>query len=381
MKRIVLNERSYHGRGAVSALGDELRNIGAINVLFVCDKALDRLGTSRMVTKSFEKLGINYKLFSDFKQNPTVENVNAGVSVCKRVCADCIVVLGGGSAIDTAKAIAVLTANPDIEDLCMLEGDTGSKNRCLPVIAIPSTAGTAAEVTINYVITDEKRKKKLVCVDPNDIPVTAIVDPDIMASMPASLAAATGMDALTHAIEGYVTAGAWEMSDMFHLEAIRLISHNLEAAVKHDQEAQDRMALGQYIAGMGFSNVGLGLVHAMAHPLGAVYDIPHGVANAVLLSHVLAFNIPAISEERFEKMARAMGVEYDISCKTAVVEHIKELAKKIGIPADFHGTIKEDDIDFLVNSALNDPCFGGNPRKASYDDIAGIYRYLMEQRG
>ncbi|MGN1111896.1 MAG: lactaldehyde reductase, partial [Acutalibacteraceae bacterium] len=324
---------------------------------------------------------IDYELYSNIKPNPTIENVQSGVEAFKASCADCIVAIGGGSSMDTAKAIGIIIANPEFADVRSLEGVAPTKNPSVPIIAVPTTAGTAAEVTINYVITDVEKKRKFVCVDVHDIPVVAVIDPELMSSMPKGLTAATGMDALTHAIEGYITKGAWEMTDMFHLKAIEIIARSLKGAVDNTPEGREGMALGQYVAGMGFSNVGLGIVHSMAHALGAVYDTPHGVANAILLPTVMAFNADATGE-KYREIARAMGVsgvddmtqeEY----RAAAVNAVKELSISVGIPADLKEIVKEEDIDFLADSAVADACAPGNPKEATKEDIIALYKSLL----
>ena len=320
-------------------------------------------------------------MFSEIKPNPTIQNVQSGVAAFKASGADCIVAIGGGSSMDTAKAIGIIIKNPEFADVRSLEGVAPTKNKCVPIIAVPTTAGTAAEVTINYVITDAEKNRKMVCVDVHDIPVVAVVDPDMMSSMPKGLTAATGMDALTHAIEGYITKGAWEMSDMFHLKAIEIISKSLRGAVDNTPEGREGMALGQYIAGMGFSNVGLGIVHSMAHPLGALYDTPHGVANAIILPTVMEYNAPA-TDEKYRDIAKAMGVEGTENMsvdeyRKAAVDAVRQLAKDVGIPADLKAIVKPEDVDFLAQSASDDACRPGNPRDTSVAELAELYRSLM----
>ncbi len=381
MNRIVLNETSYHGKGAVAQVAEEIKARG-FKKAFVCsDPDLIKFGVTDKVTSVLENSSIDYELYSDIKPNPTIENVQSGVQAFKDSKADCIVAVGGGSSMDTAKAIGIIIANPEFEDVRSLEGVAPTKHPSIPIIAVPTTAGTAAEVTINYVITDVEKKRKFVCVDVHDIPVVAIVDPELMSSMPKGLTASTGMDALTHAIEGYITKGAWEMTDMFHLKAIEIISKSLRGAVENTPEGREGMALGQYIAGMGFSNVGLGIVHSMAHALGAVYDTPHGVANAILLPTVMAYNADATGE-KYREIARAMGVQGvdDMSqeeYRKAAVDAVKQLSADVGIPADLKDIVKEEDIDFLADSAVADACAPGNPKDASKEDIIALYRSLM----
>ena len=324
---------------------------------------------------------VPYEIYSEIKPNPTVENVKSGVAAFKASGADCIIAIGGGSSMDTAKAIGIIIENPEFEDVVSLEGVAPTKNKCVPIIAVPTTAGTAAEVTINYVITDTEKNRKMVCVDPKDIPVIAIVDPEMMSTMPKGLTAATGMDALTHAIEGYITKGAWELSDMFHLKAIEIIAANLRGAVENTAEGRKQMALGQYIAGMGFSNVGLGLVHSMAHPLGAVYDTPHGVANAIILPTVMEYNAPATGE-KYRDIAKAMGVQGTDAmslddARKAAVDAVRQLGADVGIPADLKEIVKDEDVDFLAQSAYDDACRPGNPRDTSVEEIKALYRSLM----
>lgn len=381
MNRIVLNETSYHGKGAVAQVAEEI-NARGFKKAFVCsDPDLIKFGVTDKVTSVLENGSIDYELYSNIKPNPTIENVQSGVQAFKDSKADCIVAIGGGSSMDTAKAIGIIIANPEFEDVRSLEGVAPTKNPSIPIIAVPTTAGTAAEVTINYVITDVEKKRKFVCVDVHDIPVVAIVDPELMSSMPKGLTASTGMDALTHAIEGYITKGAWEMTDMFHLKAIEIISKSLRGAVENTPEGREGMALGQYIAGMGFSNVGLGIVHSMAHALGAVYDTPHGVANAILLPTVMAYNADATGE-KYREIARAMGVQGvdEMSMeeyRKAAVDAVKQLSTDVGIPADLKDIVKEEDIDFLADSAVADACAPGNPKDASKEDIIALYRSLM----
>lgn len=381
MNRIVLNETSYHGKGAVKEVATEILARG-FKKAFVCsDPDLIKFGVTAKVTDVLEEKSIVYEIYSNIKPNPTIENVQTGVEAFKNSGADCIVAIGGGSSMDTAKAIGIIIANPEFADVRSLEGVAPTKKPCVPIIAVPTTAGTAAEVTINYVITDTEKKRKFVCVDVHDIPVVAVIDPDMMSSMPKGLTAATGMDALTHAIEGYITKGAWEMTDMFHLKAIEIIAKSLKGAVDNTPEGREGMALGQYIAGMGFSNVGLGIVHSMAHALGAVYDTPHGVANAILLPTVMAYNADATGE-KYREIARAMGVEgvdkmSQEEYRKAAVEAVKNLSVSVGIPTDLKAIVKEEDIDFLAESAVADACAPGNPKAASKEDIIALYKSLM----
>lgn len=379
--RFVLNETSYHGKGAIQEIAAEIK-ARAFQKAFVCsDPDLIKLGIAKKVTDVLDAAEIAYEIFSEIKPNPTIENVQAGVTAFKASGADCIVAIGGGSSMDTAKAIGIIIENPEFADVKSLEGVAPTKNKCTPIIAVPTTAGTAAEVTINYVITDAENNRKMVCVDVHDIPVVAVVDPDMMASMPKGLTAATGMDALTHAIEGYITKGAWEMSDMFHLKAIEIISKSLRSAVEGKDDGREGMALGQYIAGMGFSNVGLGIVHSMAHPLGAVYDTPHGVANAIILPTVMEYNAPATGE-KYRDIANAMGVEgaYTMSledARKAAVDAVKQLSADVGIPADLKAIVKPEDVDFLSQSAFDDACRPGNPRDTSVAEIKELYQKLL----
>lgn len=379
--RFVLNETSYHGAGAIKEIASEIKNRG-FSKAFVCsDPDLIKFNVTKKVTDVLDDASIDYEIYSKIKPNPTIENVQTGVEAFKASGADCIVAIGGGSSMDTAKAIGIIIENPEFADVRSLEGVAPTKNKCIPIIAVPTTAGTAAEVTINYVITDEEKNRKMVCVDVHDIPVVAVVDPEMMASMPKGLTAATGMDALTHAIEGYITLGAWEMSDMFHLKAIEIIAKNLRGAVENTPEGREGMALGQYIAGMGFSNVGLGIVHSMAHPLGAVYDTPHGVANAIILPTVMEYNAPATGE-KYRDIAKAMGVEgvdemtLD-EARKAAVDAVKQLSKDVGIPADLKDIVKPEDVDFLAQSAYDDACRPGNPRDTSVAEIKELYLSLM----
>ncbi len=379
--RFVLNETSYHGKGAINEIATEVKG-GGFKKCFVCsDPDLLKFGVTKKVTDVLENASIDYEIYSQIKPNPTIENVQTGVAAFKASGADCIVAIGGGSSMDTAKAIGIIIENPEFEDVVSLEGVAPTKNKCVPIIAVPTTAGTAAEVTINYVITDVAKNRKMVCVDPKDIPVVAVVDPDMMSSMPKGLTAATGMDALTHAIEGYITKAAWELSDMFHLKAIEIISRSLRGAVENTAEGREGMALGQYVAGMGFSNVGLGIVHSMAHPLGAVYDTPHGVANAIILPTVMEYNAPATGE-KYRDIAKAMGVEgVDAmsldEARKAAVDAVKQLSKDVGIPADLKDIVKPEDVDFLAQSAYDDACRPGNPRDTSVEEIKQLYLSLM----
>ena len=379
--RFVLNETSYHGPGAIQEIAGEVKGRG-FKKCFVCsDPDLIKFNVTKKVTDVLESAGIDYEIYSKIKANPTVENVQTGVAAFKASGADCIIAIGGGSSMDTAKAIGIIIENPEFSDVISLEGVAPTTKKAVPIIAVPTTAGTAAEVTINYVITDTEKNRKMVCVDVHDIPVVAVVDPEMMASMPKGLTAATGMDALTHAIEGYITKAAWEMSDMFHLKAIEIISKNLRGAVANTPEGREGMALGQYIAGMGFSNVGLGIVHSMAHPLGAVYDTPHGVANAIILPTVMAYNAPATGE-KYRDIAKAMGVKGvdDMTldqARAAAVDAVKQLSQDVGIPADLKAIVKSEDVDFLAQSAYDDACRPGNPRDTSVEEIKQLYLSLM----
>lgn len=379
--RFVLNETSYHGAGAIQEIAPEVKGRG-FKKCFVCsDPDLIKFGVTKKVTDVLDGASVPYEIYSEIKPNPTVENVKSGVAAFKASGADCIIAIGGGSSMDTAKAIGIIIENPEFEDVVSLEGVAPTKNKCVPIIAVPTTAGTAAEVTINYVITDTEKNRKMVCVDPKDIPVIAIVDPDMMSTMPKGLTAATGMDALTHAIEGYITKGAWELSDMFHLKAIEIIAANLRGAVENTAEGRKQMALGQYIAGMGFSNVGLGLVHSMAHPLGAVYDTPHGVANAIILPTVMEYNAPATGE-KYRDIAKAMDVQGTDAmslddARKAAVDAVRQLGADVGIPADLKEIVKDEDVDFLAQSAYDDACRPGNPRDTSVEEIKALYRSLM----
>lgn len=379
--RIILNETSYHGSGAIENIVAEAQNRG-FKKAFVCsDPDLIKFGVTGKVTKLLDEAGMAYEVYSEIKANPTIENVQHGVEAFKAAGADYIIAIGGGSSMDTAKAVGIIINNPEFADVRSLEGVAPTKKPCVPIIAVPTTAGTAAEVTINYVITDVEKKRKFVCVDSHDIPVVAVIDPDMMASMPKGLTAATGMDALTHAIEGYITKAAWEMTDMFHLKAIEIISRSLRGAVANTKEGREGMALGQYIAGQGFSNVGLGIVHSMAHALGAVYDTPHGVANAILLPTVMEFNADATGE-KYRDIAKAMGVEGTENMtqeeyRKAAVDAVRKLSQDVGIPADLKEIVKEEDIPFLSESAFNDACAPGNPKPASVEEIAALYKSLL----
>ena len=381
VNRFVLNETSYHGAGAIKEIATEVKGRG-FKKAFVCsDPDLIKFGVTKKVTDVLDNADIDYEIYSEIKPNPTIENVKTGVAAFKASGADCIIAIGGGSSMDTAKAIGIIIKNPDFADVRSLEGVAPTTNKCVPIIAVPTTAGTAAEVTINYVITDTEKNRKMVCVDPKDIPVVAVVDPDMMSSMPKGLTAATGMDALTHAIEGYITAGAWELSDMFHLKAIEIISNSLRGAVENTPQGREGMALGQYVAGMGFSNVGLGIVHSMSHPLGALYDTPHGVANAIILPTVMEYNAPATGE-KYRNIAKAMGVDgvdgmtLD-EARKAAVNAVKKLSKDVGIPENLKDIVKPEDVDFLAQSAYDDACRPGNPRETSVEEIKELYLSLM----
>ena len=379
--RIVLNETSYHGAGAIKEIPGEVARRG-LHKAFVCsDPDLVKFRVTDKVLNVLIDNKLDYELYSDIKPNPTIENVQTGVAAFRASGADYIIAIGGGSSMDTAKAIGIIIANPEFEDVRSLEGVAPTKKPSVPIIAVPTTAGTAAEVTINYVITDVEKKRKFVCVDVHDIPVVAVVDSDMMSTMPKGLTAATGMDALTHAIEGYITKGAWEMTDMFHLKAIEIISRSLRSAVKGEKDGREGMALGQYIAGMGFSNVGLGIVHSMAHALGAVYDTPHGVANAILLPTVMRYNAEATGE-KYRDIAKAMGVEgvdkmtLD-EARKAACDAVAQLSKDVGIPENLKGIVKEEDIDFLAQSAMDDACRPGNPKDPTKEDIIALYKSLL----
>lgn len=379
--RIVLNETSYHGAGAIKEIANEVKVRGFAKAFVCSDPDLIKFGVTKKVTDVLDEAGLAYEIYSNIKPNPTIENVQTGVAAFKTSGADYLIAIGGGSSMDTAKAIGIIINNPEFEDVRSLEGVAPTKKPCVPIIAVPTTAGTAAEVTINYVITDVEKKRKFVCVDTHDIPVVAVIDPDMMSSMPKGLTASTGMDALTHAIEGYITKGAWEMTDMFHLKAIEIISNSLRGAVANTPEGREGMALGQYVAGMGFSNVGLGIVHSMAHSLGAVYDTPHGVANAILLPTIMEYNAPCTGD-KYKYIAKAMGVEgvenmSQEEYRKAAVDAVKKLSADVGIPADLKAIVKEEDLDFLSESAYADACRPGNPRDTSVEEIKELYKSLM----
>lgn len=380
-QRFILNGTSYHGAGAIQEIATEVKSRG-FKKAFVCsDPDLVKFGVTAKVLKVLDDNGFSYELYSNIKPNPTIENVQTGVEAFKNAGTDYLIAIGGGSSMDTSKAIGIIINNPEFADVRSLEGVADTKNPAVPIIAVPTTAGTAAEVTINYVITDAEKNRKMVCVDPHDIPVVAVVDPDMMSSMPKGLTAATGMDALTHAIEGYITAGAWELSDMFHLKAIEIIAKSLRGAVDNTPEGREGMALGQYIAGMGFSNVGLGIVHSMAHPLGALYDTPHGVANAIILPTGMEYNAPATGE-KYRDIAKAMGVEgtekmTQDEYRKAAIDAVKKLAADVGIPADLKDIVKPEDIPFLAQSAYDDACRPGNPRETSVEEITKLYESLI----
>ena len=379
--RFILNERSYHGKGAIQEIAGEVTSRGLKKALLCTDPDLLKFGVTKKVTDVLDAAGLAYQIYSEIKPNPTIENVKDGVEAAKAAQADYIIAIGGGSSMDTAKAIGIIVTNPEFADVRSLEGTADTKNPCLPIIAVPTTAGTAAEVTINYVITDVEKNRKFVCVDPHDIPVVAIVDPDMMASMPKGLTAATGMDALTHAIEGYITKGAWELSDMFHLKAIEIIAKSLRGAVENTPEGREGMALGQYIAGMGFSNVGLGIVHSMAHGLSALYDTPHGVACAIILPTGLEYNKP-VAGKRYRAIGKAMQVPgidnmTDEEAADATIAAVKQLSLDVGIPQNLNGILKEEDVAFLSQSAYADACCPGNPRDTSEEEIAELYKILL----
>lgn len=380
VNRIMLNQTSYHGEGAIEEIANEAKAGGFKKALVCSDPDLIKFKVTTKVTDILDKAGLDYELFSDIKANPTIENVKAGVNAFKSAGADYIIAIGGGSSMDTAKAIGIIVANPEFEDVRSLEGTAATKKPCMPIIAVPTTAGTAAEVTINYVITDVERKRKFVCVDPHDMPIVAIIDPDMMSSMPKGLTASTGMDALTHAIEGYITLGAWEMTDMFHLKAIEIISRSLRGAVENTKEGREGMALGQYIAGMGFSNVGLGIAHSMAHTLGAVYDTPHGVACAMMLPIVMEYNAPCTGE-KYREIARMMGVKgvdemSEEEYRKAAVDAVRKLSEDVGIPSKLPA-LKEEDLQFLAESAYADACRPGNPKDTNVEDLKALFRKLM----
>ena len=378
--RIMLNETSYHGSGAIQEIATEAKAHGFKKALVCSDPDLIKFGVTAKVTDILDKNGLEYEIYSEIKPNPTIDNVKHGVETFKKSGADYLIAIGGGSSMDTSKAIGIIIANPEFEDVRSLEGVAPTKNPCVPIIAVPTTAGTAAEVTINYVITDVERKRKFVCVDPHDMPIIAIVDPDMMSSMPKGLTASTGMDALTHAIEGYTTKAAWEMTDMFHLKAIEIIARSLRSAVANEKEGREGMALGEYIAGMGFSNVGLGIAHSMAHTLGAVYDTLHGVACAMMLPIVMEYNADCTGE-KYREIARAMGVKGvdDMSVeeyRKAAIDAVAQLSVDVGIPTKLEA-IKEDDLDFLAESAHADACAPGNPKDASVEDLKALFRKIM----
>ena len=379
--KIVLNETSYHGAGAIKEITVEAKNRG-FKKAFVCsDPDLIKFNVTSKVTDLLKAENMDFEIYSEIQPNPTIENVQSGVAAFKKAAADYIIAIGGGSSMDTAKAIGIIITNPEFEDVRSLEGLSATKKPCVPIFAVPTTAGTAAEVTINYVITDVEKKRKFVCVDPHDIPVVAFVDPEMMSSMPKGLTASTGMDALTHAIEGYTTLGANTITDMFNLKAIELIAKSLRGAVENTKEGREGMALGQYLTGMGFSNCGLGIVHSMAHSLGAVYDTPHGVANAILLPTVMEYNAEATGE-KLKDVAIAMGVEgvenmSQEEYRKAAVDAVKKLSQDVGIPADLKAIVKPEDLDFLTQSAMDDACRPGNPKAPTFEDIKGLYLKLM----
>jgi len=379
--RIILNETSYHGQGAILSITEEAKLRG-FKKAFVCsDPDLIKFNVTKKVTDLLDKEGLEYEIYSDIKANPTIENVQSGVAAFKKSGADYIIAIGGGSSMDTSKAVGIIIANPEFEDVRSLEGLSPTKNPCVPIFAVPTTAGTAAEVTINYVITDVEKKRKFVCVDPHDIPVVAFVDPDMMSSMPKGLTASTGMDALTHAIEGYTTKGANIITDMFNLKAIELIAKSLRGAVENTAEGREGMAIGQYLTGMGFSNCGLGIVHSMAHGLGALYDTPHGVANAIILPTVMEYNADAVGE-KLRDVAKAMGVEgtenmSEAEYKKAAVDAVKKLSEDVGIPKDLKEIVKPEDVDFLSQSAMDDACRPGNPRDPKFEEIKELFLSLM----
>lgn len=379
--RIVLNETSYHGAGAINEIAGEVKSRGFQKAFICSDPDLIKFGVTAKVTAVLDQAGLSYEIYSNIKPNPTIENVQTGVAAFQASCADYIIAIGGGSSMDTAKAIGIIVTNPEFADVRSLEGVAPTKNKCVPTIAVPTTAGTAAEVTINYVITDVEKNRKFVCVDTHDIPVVAVIDPDMMSSMPKGLTASTGMDALTHAIEGFTTKAAWEMTDMFHLKAIELIAKNLRGAVENTSEGREGMALGQYIAGMGFSNVGLGIVHSMAHPLGAVYDTPHGIANAIILPVVMEYNAEATGD-KYKYIAAAMGVEGTESMtveeyRKAAVDAVRKLSADVGIPSDLKEIVKKEDVAFLAESAYADACRPGNPRDTSVEEITALYHSML----
>ena len=381
VNRIILNETSYHGAGAIGEIATEAKGRGFAKAFVCSDPDLIKFGVTKKVLDVLEGANLAYEVYSNIKPNPTVENVKTGVEAFKKSGADYIIAIGGGSSMDTAKAIGIIINNPDFADVVSLEGVAPTTKPAVPTFAVPTTAGTAAEVTINYVITDTEKNRKMVCVDPHDIPVVAFIDPDMMSSMPKGLTAATGMDALTHAIEGFTTKAAWEMTDMMHLKAIEIISKSLRGAVENTPEGREGMALGQYIAGMGFSNVGLGIVHSMAHPLGAVYDTPHGVANAIILPTVMEYNAEATGD-KYKYIAAAMGVEGTEKMsveeyRKAAIDAVKQLSKDVGIPVDLKEIVDPKDLDFLAQSAYDDACRPGNPRDTSVEEIKELYKSLL----
>ena len=381
MYKFMLNETSYHGAGAIKAVPEEIKARGFKKAFVASDPDLVKFGVTKKVTDLLDEAGIEYALYSNIKPNPTIENVQTGVAAFKEAGADCIVAIGGGSSMDTSKAIGIIITNPEFADVRSLEGVAPTKNPCAPIIAVPTTAGTAAEVTINYVITDVEKKRKFVCVDNHDIPVVAVVDPEMMSSMPKGLTAATGMDALTHAIEGYITKGAWELSDMFHIKAIEIIARSLRGAVENTAEGREGMALGQYVAGMGFSNVGLGVDHSMAHTLSAYYDMPHGKACAILLPTTMEYNAE-YTGEKYKDIAKAMGVEgvdgmTQEEYRKAAVDAVKKLGEDVGIEMTLKGVVKEEDIPQLAKDAYADACRPGNPRETSVEEITKLYESLI----
>ena len=381
VNRIILNETSYHGAGAIGEIATEAKGRGFAKAFVCSDPDLIKFGVTKKVLDVLEGADLAYEVYSNIKPNPTVENVKTGVEAFKKSGADYIIAIGGGSSMDTAKAIGIIINNPDFADVVSLEGVAPTTKPAVPTFAVPTTAGTAAEVTINYVITDTEKNRKMVCVDPHDIPVVAFIDPDMMSSMPKGLTAATGMDALTHAIEGFTTKAAWEMTDMMHLKAIEIISKSLRGAVENTPEGREGIALGQYVAGMGFSNVGLGIVHSMAHPLGAVYDTPHGVANAIILPTVMEYNAEATGD-KYKYIAAAMGVEGTEKMsveeyRKAAIDAVKQLSKDVGIPTDLKEIVDPKDLDFLAQSAYDDACRPGNPRDTSVEEIKELYKSLL----
>ena len=381
VNRIILNETSYHGAGAIGEIATEAKGRGFAKAFVCSDPDLIKFGVTKKVLDVLEGANLAYEVYSNIKPNPTVENVKTGVEAFKKSGADYIIAIGGGSSMDTAKAIGIIINNPDFADVVSLEGVAPTTKPAEPTFAVPTTAGSAAEVTINYVITDTEKNRKMVCVDPHDIPVVAFIDPDMMSSMPKGLTAATGMDALTHAIEGFTTKAAWEMTDMMHLKAIEIISKSLRGAVENTPEGREGMALGQYVAGMGFSNVGLGIVHSMAHPLGAVYDTPHGVANAIILPTVMEYNAEATGD-KYKYIAAAMGVEGTEKMsveeyRKAAIDAVKQLSKDVGIPVDLKEIVDPKDLDFLAQSAYDDACRPGNPRDTSVEEIKELYKSLL----